>query len=105
MKKILYHAFMTLAMISALTALGLSCYWLGHLDGALDPAREVERAMCLNRETALRESPTGYILTTIPADAQIWLMDLDLPFAHVAYYEGGSWIEGTITASALEVCR
>jgi hypothetical protein len=65
----------------------------------------VERALCVTNGTALRASPTGYILADIPADAQVWLLRLDLPFARVAYFEDGNWSEGTISASVLEVCK
>ena len=92
------------AIMAGFAAMIMSAYWIGQMDGAFDPARSYEIPMCVQYETNVREAPTGYVLGHVPAGAMVWFLKLELPFAHVAYYNGSAWVEGTITASALVVC-
>jgi len=91
------------ASLLALT-IAYGSFYVGRIYGALDPLRTYEIPMCVTHSTQLRESPTGYVNANIPADATIWFRKLELPFAHVSYFDGKSWIDGTLTASILEVC-
>lgn len=88
-----------------LGVIALGAFWLGRIDGALAPARQMDIPMCANGDTQVRESPTGYILANVPAGALLWFLKLDVPFAHVAYFDGSAWIEGTVPAFILEVCN
>lgn len=92
-------------LLITLSALMLITFWAGRLVGALNPTRSFERPMCTAYETAVRESATGYVLSTVPAGSMVWFVKLDLPFALVAYYDGSAWIEGAVTANALVVCK
>jgi hypothetical protein len=83
----------------------LTSFWVGRLAGSLAPVRSYEIPMCAGYETDVRKSPTGYVLGHVPAGAMVWFVKLDLPFANVAYYDGSAWVEGTVTATALEVCE
>ncbi len=105
MKKVVWKLLIGAAVLSALFPIMLTAFWVGRIDGALSPVRRVEIPMCANRETQIRESPTGYILGDVPAGAMLWFLKLDLPFAHVAYFDGSSWLEGTVPAFVLEVCN
>ncbi len=91
--------------ISTLSLIVLTAFWVGRIDGALSPTRQVEIPMCAGSDTQIRESPTGYVLGDVPAGAMLWFLKLDLPFAQVAYFDGSSWLEGTIPAFVLEVCN
>ncbi len=101
---ILWRVLIVLAALVALASLVLSAYWIGKLEGALNPVRDAERVMCVNRDVNIHESPTGYILGKVPAGSTLWFVRLDLPFAYVAYYDGSTWLEGTVTATVLELC-
>lgn len=94
-----------LAILSALADEIISAFWLGRLNGALNPVRSTEKMLCVNREVDIRQSPTGYVIGTVAAGESLWFIKLDLPFAYVAYYDGSAWLEGSITASALELCK
>lgn len=93
------------ALVGGFVAMIMTAYWMGKLAGAFDPARSYEIPMCAAYETDVRMSPTGYVLSHVPAGEMVWFTKMDLPFAHVAYYDGSAWHEGTITATALEVCK
>lgn len=101
---------MSTIILTALSALALflialTAFWMGRIDGALNPVRRAEIPMCAGSETQVRESPTGYILANVPAGALLWFIKLELPFAQVAYFDGSDWLEGTVPAYVLEVCK
>lgn len=101
---IIFRVLTVLALIATLATSWVSAFWLGELRGALDPVRNVNLPMCVSRDANIRESPTGYVLGHVSTGSMVWFTRLDLPFAYVAYYDGSAWLEGSITASALEVC-
>lgn len=105
MKTVVRRVLMGAAVLSALFPITLTAFWVGRIDGALSPTRRVEIPMCTSDKTQIRESPTGYILDDVPAGAMLWFLRLDLPFAHVAYFDGSSWLEGTVPAFVLEICN
>ena len=105
MKTVLWRLLIGIAVLSALFPIVLTAFWVGRIEGALSPTRRVEIPMCAGMETQIRESPTGYILGDVPAGATLWFFKLDLPFAQVAYFDGSSWLEGTVPAFVLEVCN
>ncbi len=105
MKTVVQKSLMGVAVLSVLFSIMLTIFWVGRIEGALAPTRRVEFPMCAGTETQIRESPTGYILGDVPAGAMLWFFKLDLPFAHVAYFDGSSWLEGTVPAFVLEVCN
>lgn len=94
-----------LSQLVILIAVVMAAFYAGRLAGALDPERRYEIPMCAAYETDVRANPTGYIIGHVPAGSTIWFMQLELPFARVAYYDGSAWLEGTITATALQVCE
>jgi len=99
------RALIIVATMCALVFLALTSFWMGRLAGALAPVRTIERPMCMVRDVGLRESPTGYVISQIPEGSMVWFLKLDLPFAYVAYYDGSAWLEGSVTASVLDVCE
>lgn len=60
--------------------------------------------MCLYRDTALRESPTGYIIFRLARGTELWVTRIEAPFAYVSYFDGKQWIDGSVTASYLGRC-
>jgi hypothetical protein len=96
---------LVLALGVCMASMLVSAYFLGKLNGALDPLRSYEVPMCVAYDTHIRADPTGYILGDVPAGTMVWFTKLDLPFAHVAFYDGNSWLEGTVTATAIEACK
>jgi hypothetical protein len=102
---ILLRGLISLIILGALSLLSLSAFWVGKLEGALNPASNAEKIMCVSREVDIRQSPTGYVIGTVPAGSSLWFIKLDLPFAYVAYYDGSAWLEGSVTASVLELCK
>ena len=92
-------------LLIALAAMIIAAFSVGKLEGALNPAWTAEKVMCVNRDVDIRQSPTGYVIGTVPAGSAFWFIKLELPFAHVAYYDGSAWLEGTVTALALELCK
>lgn len=102
---LLGRGLISLAILVALAALVITAFLTGKIQGALNPVRNAEKPMCVNREVDIREAPTGYVIGTVPAGSMVWFMRLDLPFAYVSFYDGVQWLEGSITASVLEVCR
>jgi hypothetical protein len=105
MKKLFVRGLSMLVITGALVAMIMTAFWLGKLEGGLNPAWTTEKMMCVSQEVDIRESPTGYVIGTAPAGSALWFVKLDLPFAHVAYYDGSTWLEGTVTASWLELCK
>ena len=93
------------SVLVALAALVITAFLTGKIQGALNPVRNVEKPMCVGREVDIRQTPTGYIIGKVPAGSMVWFTKLDLPFAYVAFYDGVQWLEGSITASVLEVCN
>ena len=103
--KIVWRLLVSVAAAVFFSLIVLTAFWVGRIEGALSPVRQVQIPMCTEFATHLRESPTGYIVGDVPAGSMIWLLKLDLPFAQVAYFNGSSWLEGTVSASVLEVCN
>lgn len=60
--------------------------------------------ICTVRNTEIRESPTGYIIIRIARGSELWVREMDAPFAYVSYFDGEQWIEGSVTASYLGRC-
>lgn len=104
MKTNLFRILFMLIALSAISVLVFIAFQMGRLEGALNPAWTAERAMCVSQDVEIRESPTGYVVGDIPAGELVWFFKLDLPFAHVAYYDGSTWLEGTIPAFMLALC-
>lgn len=92
-----------LAFVFLASMIGIAFY-MGKLEGALNPSWTAEKAMCIRQDVDIRESPTGYVIGEIPAGEMVWFMKLDLPFAYVAYFDGSAWLEGTIPAFVLDLC-
>lgn len=69
-----------------------------------EPARSAASMVCLGRDTALRTSPTGYIIFRLPKGAQLWVNRIESPFAYVSYFDGSRWFDGSVTAAYLGRC-
>lgn len=86
----------------------LSLVAVAFLAGSASRPKQIERPstsmLCLYRDTALRVSPTGYIIFRLPKGAQMWVNKVESPFAYVSYFDGSQWYEGTVTAAYLGVC-
>lgn len=93
-----------ISVVTAVSLLTATAFFVGRLDGALNPSWTAEKAMCVNQDVAIRESPIGYVVGAVPAGEMVWFFRLDLPFAHIAYYNGSEWLEGTVPAFVLELC-
>lgn len=105
MNKVVFLRILIVMVISAILALlTLTAFYMGKLEGALNPAWTAEKAMCVSHDVDVRESPIGYVIGRVPAGEMLWFIKLELPFAHVAYYNGYTWLKGTVPAFVLEVC-
>jgi hypothetical protein len=105
MKKLLMRGLIMLMLLSAFAAMIVIAFWVGKLEGALNPAWTTEKQMCVSQDVDIRESPTGYVIGTVPAGSALWFIKLELPFAHVVYFDGSAWLQGTVTAFVLELCK
>ena len=103
--KVITRLAIVTGVVTVLLSIVLTAFWMGRIEGMLSPVRQVEIPLCAGSETQVRASPTGYILGDVPAGAMLWFLKLDLPFAHVAYFNGSAWLEGTVPAFILEVCN
>lgn len=98
-----FYSFMLAIFLVGLFSLG---YMTGHTNGVIESANkhETDIPMCVYKDTAIRENPTGYILSEIPAGNVVWVVQLQVPFAVVWYFDGTNWHLGTTTASYLVPC-
>lgn len=98
-----FYSFMLAVSIVGLFGLG---YFAGHTNGVIESANkhETDIPMCVFKDTAIRENPTGYILSEINRGDVVWVVQLQVPFAVVWYSDGNSWYLGTTTASYLVPC-
>lgn len=103
--RIALRSMMILALLVGLAAMIITAYTLGEISGALDPLRSYEVPMCVVGETDIRTDPIGYVIGTVPAGGLVWFVKLEIPFAHVSFYDGQEWLDGTVTATALDICR
>lgn len=103
-KVIVLRILIGLALSAVIASLVVTAFFMGKLTGALNPAWTAEKAMCVSRITDIRGTPTGYVIGKVPAGEMVWFLKLDLPFAHIAYYDGTTWLEGAIPAFVLDVC-
>lgn len=105
MNKVVFYRILIIVLFLAILILSATtAFHMGRLSGALNPAWTAEKAMCVNQDVDIRESPTGYVIGIVPAGEMVWFIKLSLPFAHVAYYDGTTWLEGTVSAFVLGVC-
>lgn len=103
-KVIVLRILIGLALSAVIASLVVTAFFMGKLTGALNPAWTAEKAMCVSQGVDIRESPIGYVIGKVPAGEIVWFSKLDLPFAHVVYYDGNMWLEGTVPAFVLDVC-
>jgi hypothetical protein len=98
-----FYSFMIAIAIVGLTGLG---YIAGHTNAVVEMANrhETDIPMCAYKETSVRENPTGYILSDVRAGDVLWVVQLQVPFAVVWYFDGTNWHLGTTTASYLVPC-
>ncbi len=98
-----FYSFMLAIFFVGLFGLG---YMTGHTNGVIESANkhETDIPMCAYKETAVRENPTGYILSDVRAGDVLWVVQLQVPFAVVWYFDGTNWYLGTTTASYLVPC-
>lgn len=102
--KIIRYVVLALIILLAIAGVASTTFYMGRLAGALNPAWTAEKAMCVNQDVDIRQSPTGYVMSNVPAGEMVWFLKLELPFAHIAYYDGSTWLVGTVSAFVLEVC-
>lgn len=105
-RKTILNAFFSLIIAAVVVGLFAIEYQLGYMKGVDDMAHkhETDIPMCVYKDTEIRENPTGFILSDIPASDVVWVVQLQVPFAVVWYFDGTNWHLGTTTASYLIPC-
>lgn len=104
--KALLYAFYSSLIAAVIVAFYFGTYLMGYNAGTNDMAHrhETDIPMCAYKDTAIRENPTGYILSDINRGDVVWVVQLQVPFAVVWYFNGSEWNLGTTTASYLVPC-
>ena len=102
----LLYAFYLSLIAAVIVAFYFGTYMMGYNAGTHDMANrhETDIPMCAYKDTAIRENPTGYILSDINRGDVVWVVQLQVPFAVVWYFNGSEWNLGTTTASYLVPC-
>lgn len=105
-RKALLNAFFSFIIAATIVGLFALEYQIGYMKGIDDMAQkhETDIPMCAYKDTAIRENPTGYILSDIKRGDIVWVVQLQVPFAVVWYFDGANWNLGTTTASYLVPC-
>lgn len=105
-RKAFLYAFYSSAIAAVIVTLYFGAYLAGYNAGTVNMANrhETDIPMCAYKETAVRENPTGYILSDIRAGDVVWVVQMQVPFAVVWYFDGTNWHLGTTTASYLVPC-
>lgn len=105
-REALFYTFVSFIFAGGLISLVTIGYMDGFTDGvnSMQYKHETDIPMCVYKDTAIRENPTGYILSEIPAGNIVWVVQLQVPFAVVWYFDGTNWHLGTTTASYLVPC-
>lgn len=105
-RKALKSTVLTFMVMLIVIVLAYGEYQLGYSKGITDMANrhETDIPMCAYKATSVRENPTGYILSDVRAGDVLWVVQLQVPFAVVWYFDGTNWHLGTTTASYLVPC-
>lgn len=105
-RKALLNTFFSFIIAAVIVGLFALEYQLGYMKGVDDMAHkhETDIPMCAYKDTSIRENPTGYILSDIKRGDIVWVVQLQVPFAVVWYFDGTNWHLGTTTASYLVPC-
>ena len=104
--KALLYAFYSSLISAVIIGFYFGIYIMGYNAGTHDMANrhETDIPMCAYKDTTIRENPTGYILSDINQGDIVWVVQLQVPFAVVWYFDGANWHLGTTTASYLVPC-
>lgn len=102
----LVYAFCSSMISAVLVGIYFGAYLMGYTAGVNKMANrhETDIPMCAYKETAVRENPTGYILSDVEMGDVLWVVQMQVPFAVVWYFDGTNWYLGTTTASYLVPC-
>ncbi len=95
----------TIIYCMVLVIVSVSSFAAGYLVHQPKQIHSETSVTCLYRDTFLRTNPTGYIITRLAKNSQVYLNSIEIPFAHVSYFSGTQWFNGTVTASYLGPCN
>lgn len=105
-REALFYTLICFVFAGSILGMTYLIYTAGYDAGVRDMAHkyETDLPMCAVKNTEVRENPTGYILSKVNKGDTVWVVQLQVPFAVVWYFNGTDWNLGTTKASNLIPC-